>query len=70
MNTSDCPKCSTSHNDTDPQDLEAALGTLRSELEHLWPEEETESARIATFAVSRAVGGLTLELDDILPSAA
>ena len=70
MDTSSCPNCGTNHNETEDQNLGTALEALRFELEHLWPQEERDGAQKAAAAVSRAVGGLSLELDYLWPNAA
>ena len=70
MEQLNCPHCGSEHTDNSSEDLGAALEGLRFELEHLWPEEEQDNARMATAAVTRAVGGLSLELDYLLPAAA
>ena len=70
MDTPSCPNCGANHNDTESENLGIALETLRSELEYLWPAEERDGAQKATAAVSRAVGGLSLELDYLWPNAA
>ena len=70
MDSLNCPNCGTAHSDTTDHNLGASLENLRNELEHLWPEEEKDNARMATVAVTRAVSGLSLELDYLWPTAA
>ncbi|MEC8024867.1 MAG: hypothetical protein VX223_13105 [Myxococcota bacterium] len=60
-----------SHNvGNDNHDLGAAFEAVRRGLEYLWPEEEQNGSRMATEAVTRAVKGLSLELEYLWPNAA